>query len=81
MPERVGKRAKYGYRHFVQALLVRRLLWEHLSAGRIAVLMAGRSREEAKRMLFGGIEMVARQSGGVLYCRGAEEQAVRAETS
>jgi hypothetical protein len=28
--------------------------------------MAGRSTEEAKRMLFEGIEMVARQSGGVV---------------
>jgi hypothetical protein len=33
---------------------------------RIAALMAGRSTEEAKRMLFEGIEMVARQSGGVV---------------
>jgi hypothetical protein len=60
----------YGYRHFVQALLVRKLLWEHLPAERIAGLMAGRSTEEAKRMLFGGVEMVARQSGGVV----AEDQ-------
>jgi hypothetical protein len=28
--------------------------------------VAGRSTEEAKRMLFEGIEMVARQSGGVV---------------
>jgi hypothetical protein len=28
--------------------------------------MAGRSTEEAKRMLFEGIEMVARQGGGVV---------------
>jgi hypothetical protein len=66
VPERVGKRAMYGYRHFVQALLVRKLLWERLPAERIATLMAGRSTEEAKRMLFEGIEMVARQGGGVV---------------
>jgi hypothetical protein len=66
VPERVGKRAMYGYRHFVQALLVRRLLWERLSAEHIAALMTGRSMEETKRMLFEGIEMVARQSGGVV---------------
>ena len=66
VPERVGKRAMYGYRHFVQALLVRRLLWERVPADRIATLMAGRSTEEAKRMLFEGIEMVARQGGGEL---------------
>ena len=40
VPERVGKRAMYGFRHFVQALLVRKLLWEHLPAERIATLMA-----------------------------------------
>ena len=66
VPERVGKRAMYGYRHFVQALLLRKLLWEHLPAERIAALMVGRSTEETKRMLFEGVEMVARQSGGVV---------------
>jgi hypothetical protein len=65
-PERVGKRAMYGYRHLVQALLVRRLLWERLSAEHIAALLTGRSMEETKRMLFEGIETVARQSGGVV---------------
>ena len=37
---------------------------EHLPADRIAALMAGRSTEETKRMLFEGVEMVARQGGG-----------------
>ena len=60
VPERVGKRAMYGYRHFVQALLVRKLLWEGESAERIVRAMAGRSTVETKRMLFEGIEMVAR---------------------
>jgi hypothetical protein len=64
VPERVGKRAMYSFRHFVQALLVRKLLWEHLPAERIANLMAGRSTEETKRILFEGVEMVARQGGG-----------------
>ena len=66
VPERVGKRAMYGYRHFVQALLLRKLLWEHLPAERIAALMVGRSTEETKRMLFEGVEMVARQGGGAV---------------
>ena len=64
VPERVGKRAMYGYRHFVQALLLRKLLWEHLPAERIAALMVGRSTEETKRMLFEGVEMVARDGAG-----------------
>ena len=63
-PERVGKQAVYGFRHFVQALLVRRLLWERMSSERIVVLMAGRSTAETKRMLFKGVEISARQDGG-----------------
>jgi hypothetical protein len=51
VPERVGKRAVYGYRHFVQALLVRKLLWEHLPAERLATLMAGCSTEEGRKLL------------------------------
>ena len=62
-PERFGKRVVYGARHFVQALLVRRLLWERVPSERITVLMAGRSTEETKRMLFEGVEMVARAGG------------------
>lgn len=63
-PERDGKQAVYGVRHFTQALLVRKLLSERVPAERIVGVMAGRSTEETKGMLFGGIEMVARRSGG-----------------
>ena len=38
---------------------------ERVPADRIATLMAGRSTGETKRMLFEGVEMVARQSGAV----------------
>ncbi len=58
--ERKGRQVVYGCRHFVQALLVRRLLWERVPAEQIAVLMAGRSTEETERMFLGGIEMVAK---------------------
>ena len=63
-PERSGKRAVYGVRHFVQALLVRKLLWARVPAERMTGLIAGRSTEETKGMLFGGIEMVARRADG-----------------
>ncbi len=58
--ERKGRQAVYGCRHFVQALLVRRLLLDGVPAEQIAVLMAGRSTEETERMFLGGIEMVAK---------------------
>ncbi len=51
-------------RHFVQAVLVGKLLWESLPSEQIAALMSGRSKEEPERMFLGGIEMVARADGG-----------------
>jgi DNA-binding transcriptional MerR regulator len=62
-PEKVGHRASYQCRHMVQALLVRKLLWDRVPSDQIAALMAGRSTEETKRMFIGGIEMVARAEG------------------
>ncbi|MGB6220927.1 hypothetical protein [Haloferula sp.] len=61
--QRVGRRAVYGYPQFLQALLVRRLLADGVSAERIAPLVAGKSLEETKRMLLGGVEFVARSEG------------------
>ena len=59
-PERDGKQVVYDFRHFVQALLVRRLLWERMPSEQITSLLAGRSTEETRRMLLSGIAMVAR---------------------
>ncbi len=63
-PERAGKQVVYRFRHYVQALLLRKLLWERMPSEKIAALMAGRGTEELKRLLFDGIEVVARQSDG-----------------
>lgn len=63
-PERAGKQAVYRFRHYVQALLLRKLIWERVPSEKIADLMAGRSTAETKRLLFEGIEIVARQSDG-----------------
>lgn len=62
-PERAGKQVVYRFRHYVQALLLRKLLWERVPSERIAALMAGRGTAELKRLLFDGIEIVARQGG------------------
>jgi DNA-binding transcriptional MerR regulator len=59
-PEKTGNRGLYGVRHFVQALLVRKLLWERVSSEQITALIAGRGVEETKRMFLGGIQMVAK---------------------
>lgn len=58
-PERRGNEVFYAFRHFVQALLVRKLLWEQVPTGRIALLIAGRSTDDTKRMFMEGVEMVA----------------------
>jgi len=55
-----GRRSVYRFRHFVQGLLVRKLLWERLPSEPITVVMSGRSTEETERMFLGGTEMVFR---------------------
>ena len=60
-PERAGKQVRYRFRHYVQALLLRKLLWERVPSERITGLIAGRSTAETKQLLFDGIEIVARQ--------------------
>ena len=62
-PEKRGRLASYGFRHFLQALLVRKLLWQRLSSEQISALLVGRPTAELERMLLGGVELVARCGG------------------
>lgn len=62
-PERDGKHVVYRFRQYVQALLLRRLLWENLPSAAIASLMAGRSTIELKNLLLEGIEILPRAGG------------------
>jgi len=59
-PKRDGKQAVYGFRHFLQALVVRRLLGERMPSERIVALMVGRSTAETRQLLIEGAEVVAR---------------------
>lgn len=68
-PEKHGRNASYRYRHFLQALLIRRLLAGGIPARRMPELIAG-SSDELKRLILGGVEMVLRPEGGGV----AEEQ-------
>jgi DNA-binding transcriptional MerR regulator len=63
VPEKHGRNASYGYRHFLQALLIRRLLADGVPARRMPELVSG-SSDELKRMILGGVEMVMRPGGG-----------------
>lgn len=62
-PEKRGRVANYGYRHFIQALLVRRLLVEKVSSEQIATLLGARETDELERMLLGGLEITAKPGG------------------
>ncbi|MEX2580599.1 MAG: MerR family transcriptional regulator [Verrucomicrobiales bacterium] len=62
-PEKEGRSSVYRFRHLVQALLVRKLLWQRVPSEQIASVMSGRGTEELKRMLLEGIELVARGGG------------------
>jgi len=63
-PERAGKQVVYRFRHYLQGLLIRKLLWERVPSEKIAILMAGRTTAEYKQLLFKGIEIIARQTKG-----------------
>ena len=63
VPEKDGRRSRYGLRHFVQALLVRRLLWQRVPSDQIAGLVAGRSLKDTEKMFLGGVEIVAQEGG------------------
>lgn len=57
-PEKQGKLASYGHRHFLQAILVRKLLQDRLPTEQIALILAGRTERELYGMLMTGVEMV-----------------------
>lgn len=63
-PEKEGKEARYRFRHYLQALLIRKLLWERVPAERIRDLLEGRTNAEYKELLFRGIELVVRPAQG-----------------
>ncbi len=81
VPEKHGRMAVYGFRHFVQALLIRRLLWDGVGADQIVVLMVGRGTEETRTMFLQGVEFVARPGAAERAAESARATtSVRAET-
>ena len=59
-PEKKGRSAIYGFRHFLQALLVRKLLQDQLPMKQISVMLARQGAAELESMFLGGVEMVAK---------------------
>lgn len=58
---RVGRRVVYGLRHFLQALLVRRLLADGVTGRRMPELVSGSDNQELRRMVLDGVQL---QPGG-----------------
>ena len=63
-PKRAGKAVHYQFKHYMQGLVIRKLLWEKVPSEQIVKLMAGRDTGELKRLLLEGIEIVAAGGGG-----------------
>lgn len=62
-PLRTGRKAAYFFRHYLQGLLLRKLIWERVPSSQIALLMHGRTLAEYKTLLREGIEIVPSRPG------------------
>lgn len=56
-PARIGREGRYGYRHLVQLLVVRRLLMEGYTAGAIYKLVYRMSTPELRALLEQGVHL------------------------
>jgi len=63
-PQKQGRSAHYERRHFLQALLVRRLLSDGVPAAQMPSIVGVSSDDELERMFLGGVEMVSRPGVG-----------------
>ena len=58
-PEREGKEARYTYGHLLQALVIRRLLFEGFTAPALLKMLAGKREADYEAMLAGGVSVAA----------------------
>ncbi len=74
---REGRTARYGFRHLLQLLLVRRLLIEGYPAAVIAKLIAGKGDTELRALLQGGASVSATPANPALdFLAGVRRRAV-----
>ena len=57
-PEKDGRRAIYSFRHYLQALLIRKLLYLGCSPDSIRESLKGKTNEQYKEMLFGDLNII-----------------------
>ena len=58
-PEREGKEARYHYGHLLQALVIRRLLFEGYTAPVLLKMLAGKTETDYEAVLAGGVSVAA----------------------
>ena len=56
-PGKDGRRAIYGFRHYLQALLIRKLLYLRCSPGSIQLTLKGQTDAQYKEMLFADLQI------------------------
>jgi hypothetical protein len=61
-PVREGREARYGFRHYLQALLVRKMLWQRVPSEQMAEILPSRTISEYKNLLLQGIELVVKST-------------------
>lgn len=59
-PVREGREARYGFRHYLQALLVRKMLWQRVPSEKMAQMLPSRTISEYKNLLLQGIELMVK---------------------
>jgi DNA-binding transcriptional MerR regulator len=63
-PDKDGRRAIYGYRHYLQALIIRKLLYLRYAPESIHDALQGKSNREYKEMLFAELPTSRTHSSG-----------------
>ena len=66
-PQRIGREVRYGYRHLLQLLVVRRLLAEGYTSGAIASLMTGQTNADLEALLQGGVQLTLEAANPALH--------------
>ena len=59
-PVRKDREARYGFRHYLQALLVRKMLWQRVPSEKMAQMLPSRTISEYKNLLLQGIDLVVK---------------------
>lgn len=72
-PVREGREAHYGFRHYLQALLVRKMLWQRVPASTMAERLPRRTTGEYKKLLLEDIQLIAKPDSTQTQTSSAEE--------